>query len=370
MKTIFRSLGMGMALAAFIAVGAISGFAQADCDDIDGLTALDAKIRENLEVTLKARKVAIESGKQFLEKYASCEAGKDMGDWLKTQVPAWEEWLKKEEERIWLNERWDNFDANLKGNQLARAFPFGKEILSRTPDNINAIIPLAMIGLYESYQKNYAVNAEALSYARKAISMLEAGAKPTRNDGLYGNMQFSYNKEDALSELRYTIAYITYHVDGNKKAALPYYYTVTQTKGANQDEPRAYATIGSYYEEEATKIGVEIARLIERQRAATTDEDKLRIDEDIKSKEALFNAYAERALDAYGRAHKKAIAAKEDKSFVDGLYKVMQDIYKLRFPNGQGMDAWIASTINNPMPDPTSEVKPVTDTDSDSATTS
>ena len=50
MNTFKKYLGYGMLTAAFLTVGTADSFAQANanCDDVDGYTALDAKIRKNL----------------------------------------------------------------------------------------------------------------------------------------------------------------------------------------------------------------------------------------------------------------------------------------------------------------------------------
>src|SRR5438552_13797195 len=91
MKTIFRFVSFGVLLAAFIAVGNMAGFAQDPCADADGQTALGDKFRELYPKTsVDDRKAAIDTGKQFLEKYGACETAKELTDYLKTNIPKME----------------------------------------------------------------------------------------------------------------------------------------------------------------------------------------------------------------------------------------------------------------------------------------
>ncbi|HMJ08537.1 MAG TPA: hypothetical protein VK468_06010, partial [Pyrinomonadaceae bacterium] len=156
--------------------------------------------------------------------------------------------------------------------------------------------------------------------------------------------------------------YINFYAKNDKKTALPYYYEVSQLPGKNKNEPRVYATIGGYYLESAGTLGKEIADLITKQKAAKTDEEKIQLDTEIKAKIGMFNGYAERSLDAFSRAYSVAKSdTPENKTYRDGIYKQLQDIYKSRFDKLDGLDAYVSSTVTKPLPNPTSEVTPITD---------
>ncbi|HSI89305.1 MAG TPA: hypothetical protein VK918_09630 [Pyrinomonadaceae bacterium] len=371
MKTVFRSIGLGMMLAALFAVGSTTVSAQAACEDYDGNAALDAKIRENYgnDATLK---VAIDAGKEYLTKYGSCEVFKDFSDWVKGNMPKWEEAQKRNEELLWLKPRAERFDMGIKTEKYAEAYAAGNEILAKYPDNLNFMVPLGMIGLYESYDKNFAFNDDTLKYARLALAKLKAGAAATKKNpagqDVYGVFQFEMTKEDAISDLTYAQAYINYHAKGNKQEGLRYYYETSQLPGKNKENPLVYETIGSYYFDEVRKHADEVKKLIEEQKLAP-EEEKLAKDQQIKAKIALLNGYAERALDAYGRAHRVTKSDAASKAYKDGLYNLIKQLYALRFEKETGIDAYIASTVQKPMPNPTSAVQPVTDpeTDADSA---
>jgi hypothetical protein len=377
MNSKVRKIGLAMLAVMFIAAGAVSSYAQAGCDDTDAINALDAKIREGIKKT-STLKTAIDAGKEFLEKFGACEATKEFTDWLKAQMPSWEPRYKKYVDAQELGALFKTFDDGINGQKYDDVYSSGKQILVKEPKNVHVMIPLGIIGLNESYKKNYKYNDDTIRYAKMAIDALNAGASPKMNNGqpvlnkagqpAYSTWDFS--KEEAIDELKYSIAYITYYPKNDKKTALPIYYELSQSKGRFKDEPRVFAAIGDYYVAEAAKLGEEIAAMITKQKAMTTDEEKEKIDVDIKAKVGMFNGYTERAIDAFSRAHKVApTATANDKTYKDTLFKTVSDLYKRRFDKEAGLNEYIAATLAKPFPNPTSEVTPINDPDPVTTTT-
>ena len=368
MKTVFRSIGLGMMLAALVAVGSTTVSAQDACEDYDGNAVLDAKIRDNYanDATLKD---AVAASKEYIQKYGSCEAFKDFADWVRGNLPAWEERLKQIDEFNWLKPRAERFDLGIKNEKYADAYAAGGEILAKYPDNLNFMVPLGLIGLYESYDKNYQFNDDTLKYAKLALAKLKAGAPATKKnpagEDVYGVFQFERTKQNAISDLTYAIGFINYHAKGNKQEGLRYYYETTQLPGMQKENPAVYETIGAFYYDEVRKHAEDVRQLIEQQKLAATDEEKLAKDAEIKAKIAILNGYAERALDAYGRAHQVTKNDAASKAYKDGLYNLIKQLYALRFEKETGIDAYIASTVQKPMPNPTSAVQPVADPEAD-----
>src|SRR5687768_6357314 len=99
MKKIFRYTNIGLLMAAFLALGAVSGLAQNPCEDAAGMAALDAKFRENYNKGVAERKIAVEAGKQYIEKYGSCEPSKEFVDYLKSYLPGMEKRIKDDEDK-------------------------------------------------------------------------------------------------------------------------------------------------------------------------------------------------------------------------------------------------------------------------------
>jgi hypothetical protein len=128
--------------------------------------------------------------------------------------------------------------------------------------------------------------------------------------------------------------------------------------------------MGAYYIEESSPIRKEIVALIEKQKIAATDEEKLKLEDEIKAKVALLNGYNERALDAFGRAYKFA----EKKGAAEAAlkaetYKTLQALYQSRFAKTDGLDKWVADSTMKPLPNPTTEVTPVSDPEPATTTT-
>jgi hypothetical protein len=362
MRTINRFVGAGLLLAVIIAAGSAVATAQNPCeDDAERIAELDTVIRENYTKNSTLKK-AIDAGKEYLEKYSNCPATKDFAAWLKGQVPEWETdyaLYLKEKKATELN---DKYVGGLNTRNFDNVYSAGRELIAEYPnESLNVVIPMASIGLYESYSKNYKFNEDALRYARLAIQKMDSGEKSIGN--AYGIGQYAYgNKDDAYSEMNYVIAYILFHVKNDKKGALPYYFEVAQRPGRNQAEPRVYTSIGTYYLEHVDSLGKEIAQMIAERSADDPDDVRTEKEAKIDAKIALQKGYQERALDALGRGHK---LAKEDtaanKQLKAQIYNALQGLYESRFEKKDGLDRWLATALAKPMPNPTSEVAPVED---------
>lgn len=361
-----------MVLALVLAGIAVTGaMAQDDaCADIDGATSVYNKFIENYNKKPPAvadKQSAIDAGKQFLEKWGACESWKE-------QVAFVRPWIKKlgtQIDEIKLNEQYKAFDTAMQAKNWDGVFAAGKQINEMVPDkSLDQMINMGMIGLVETFNKNFKYNDESLKWARIAIDRMNAGS-PSVN-GKYGVFQFAFgNKENAISELSYGVGYMLFYGKGDKKNGVAQLYKVTQIPGSKKDYAPVYATIGEFYLNEAAPIGKDIASKIEAIKQAPTDEEKLKIDAELKPQIALFKGYAERAMDAFGRAWS---LAKSDtpagQKYKDGLYQQIQDLYKTRFEDKQdGLNTWISSAVARPLPDPNTTVQPVVDADTTTDTT-
>ncbi|MEO6656139.1 MAG: hypothetical protein ABIO36_08655 [Pyrinomonadaceae bacterium] len=367
MKTIFRYTNVAVLIAAIIALGAVAGLAQDPCTDADGITALGDKFRAQYALKgLPDRRIAIDTGKQFLEKYGACEATKELSDYLKIQLPKMEEKYKIAFNQAATDARYTRFNASVKASNFDETYASGKDILANEPDQLDVVISLGSIGYDESYKGNFKYNEDTLKFAKMAIASLEAGKMPKT----YGLFQWSYkSKENALGWLNYTIGYIYQVAQKDKKQALPYLYKATQAMSDTKTNPIPYELIGGYYFDELNKITMEIKVLADDQKTTDTEEvAKAKVDA-IKAKVALANGTAERAIDAFSRAYTLGASTAAAKPYKDKMYKNLQDGYKLRFAKTEGLDAWIADTVKKPMPNPLTPVTPIFDPEPVTATT-
>lgn len=366
MKKVFRFSGIALLAAAFAGAGATATYAQDPCADADGQAATYAKFTELYPKTdLASRREAVSTAKSFLEKYGACEPVKEQNDYFKNAVPAMEKAIKDIETADKLKGLFGRFDAGIKGNNADEVYSAGKEILAVQPDNINIIVPMGVMGAYQSNaSNNFKYTEDGLRFANLALSKINAGAQFTKPGGKAGAFQYEFTKPEALAELKFAVAYLSYYGKKDKAAALPLYYELTQSGGAYKEDPRIYGTIGDYYVEQQKPVAEQIRlKIAEQQAAGTSEERKLALEEEIKQQVALFNGYNERILDAYGRAYKVTKDTPANKAYRDNLYKIMQDVYKRRFDKETGLDAYIASTTAKPFPNPTTEVQPVSTPD-------
>lgn len=362
------------ALVAGIAVtGAFAQDPPADpCANIDAATALYDKFTASYNKKTSAeKKVALDAGKEFLEKYGACESWKDQVAFVKPWVPKLETLVPALIISEKLDPLYKRFDDGVKAKKWDEVYAAGKEIYAVLPNgSLDQLIPMGMIGLIESSAKppNNKYNDDSIRFAKIAIDKLNAGEAST--NGKFGVYQLAYlTKENSISELSFATAQITYN-KGDKKNAVAQFYKVTQMPGSKKNFAPVFTAIGDFYVAEAEPIGKEIAEKIKTiQKPETPEEEKVKLNEEVKAKVALFNGYMERAMDAFGRAWSNVKDEPATKVYKDGLLKEVQRLYKLRFEKEDGVNQWITAAIAKPLPDPSSAVQPIADEPTTTTTT-
>ncbi len=375
MKTIYRVLMLGLFTVALTAVTATSLFAQdAACADIEAKQAVYKKFTDNYaSKDIPKMQIAIDAGNEYIEKYGNCPEDKEIVTYLNKSIPAIKAVIEAQKVKG-VNEArnalFTRFDTALKAKNTADIYSIGKEVLAKEPDFVDVMIVLATAGYDQSAAKPPVdtYNNEAVNYARSSIQKIESGTKSTT--GAYGVGTYSYKygefdtpekaKSNALGWMNYIVGYIDFYRLGKKKEGLEYLYKASTANSATKSIPSLYQTIGSYYRDEVIRLGKEIVDKIEIA-GKETDETKAIF--------ALEKGYADRAIDAYARAYK--VADPKNKAYKDEIYDTIKEIYKLRFEGkGEGVDAYMATLTSQPMPDPTTEVKPVVEEGATTATTS
>jgi hypothetical protein len=370
MKTIFRFLNTGVMTVAVLAVGAVTGFGQDACADVDGQNALYTKFTENFQKKTAAElKIAADAAKGFLEKYGDCPSVKEQADYMRPWGPKLDKSIEGLKKKEIMDPLFARFDNAIKTDNAPELYAAGKEILTHDPANYNIIVPMGIVGWDLAAKNNNAHAEDALRYSKMALDAIKNGTAKAKPSGTYGALKYEFSKDQAINELTYAVGYLTYYYKKDKKGALPYYYELAQT-GRYKDEPRIYLSIGNYYVDEAAPIIEEIAKLVQQLNTTTDEAGKADLEKQVKAKIGMFNGYAERAMDALGRAHQKATKP-TDKTLKDSVYKQIQVLYGQRFPEKKDApDTYISATIKNPMPNPTTPVAPVIDPEPATTTTS
>lgn len=377
MKTIFRLSVFSLVIAAFTAVSAVSAFAQNPCEDAyEVKNPLYEDFRKNNANTQKSprtmekAKLAIQKGEEFVSKYGTCEADKAVVDFIKGKLPELKAYVGDKE----MFDRFNNSIADIKTVNADVAFESGKQIMSAKPDlAFDVAIVLAQVGFDNSIKTPPVdrYNGEAINFAKRAIKDIEGGKT---SEG-YGAKVYSLaildanrkvdaakSKQNALGWLNYIVASIMYYNQQQKKEAVPYFYQTTKFESPFKNKPDVYQAIGAWYLEELVKMDTKRLEIVK----ANADKDN----EESLAIWALEKGYADRAIDAYARAHKLAKADTTSKpEYTKGLYEKLQGLYKLRFDKTDGMDAYIATVVNQPMPDPATTVAPVVEETKPATTT-
>jgi len=360
MKSVFRFLGLGVLAATFTAAGAGDAFAQTACDDADAKQAIYKRFTDNFDKAVAQRKLAVEAAKEYIEKYGSCADDKAQVDYLKGYIPPTEKLIVDTLAKAEMDALYNRFNTSLGAKNWDEVYASGKEVLAKEKDpkiQLDVAILLGSLGLDEAIKNNDKYNADTVKYALEAIQKIESGATSDKYGAAYKgvgveykNAKFSDGKSNALGWLNYTIGYIKFVREKNRKDALPFLYKATQVTSAPKGFPFVYEAIGLYYLDEVLRL--------ENERNAKLGNPKTETDE-TKALYALQKGYADRAIDALGRAYKLVTDPKE-KVYKDSLYAKLKTTYEFR-NNGKadGVDAYIAQLTAKPMPNPTTDVTPV-----------
>lgn len=210
-----------------------------------------------------------------------------------------------------------------------KAFELGKQVLAEEPENLKVLIDLAYAG-YAS--KSPALSADSLSYAQKAIQMIESG-KTLEAWTPY------MSKEDTLGYLYNATGSLNLQKD--PAAALKDFIKAAQFNGKIGKLPATYATIAQTYEASA------YAKLASDYEAKYKGKD-----ETPESKLAVenINQIVDRMIDAYARA--VALAGNEPGEQANKKLWMEQltTWYKYRNKSEAGLNELIAGILAKPLP--------------------
>jgi hypothetical protein len=329
MKKIIATL----AIYGSLAILAAPGFAQAQTPaPAQGACSEESKAALYTTFTTFRTTDAVKAN-EAARKYLACSPQEDQ---YTAYLKKWAAAYDKEARKI-------KFQPLLYGDKkYAEAFALGKEILADDPENLRVIIDLGYSGFHLAAPatKNESFNTDSLTYARKAIQMIESGKVPESLDGktpawspfkgpndtlayLYhgvGRLLLKTNPAEALSALIKAVQYDT----DLKKAPWEYYFI------AAGYETGPYPKMSADYE----------AKFKDK---PESPEQKLAL--------ANIEQVIDRMIDAYARAVALAgnnpTYAANKKEWMDAL----TTWYKYRHNQSEtGLNEMIASVLSKPLP--------------------
>jgi hypothetical protein len=300
------------------------------------------------------RDACMRIAKEYLIKYE--KDNDEFGAWVRKQYDRY----VQAEDTIDLYGRFNKSVEDPKSVNVDEAFTIGKQIIAKTPDLIDVPIVLASIGFDNAAapSPNNKYNAEAINYAKQVIQQIESGNTST-NWGAYAysykNDEYPDGKSNTLGWMNYTIGYIMFYRQSQKKEALPYLYKALQFHSGTADNPEIYRAIGINYVDEFIRIDNERVEKIKAAGNLDTDETRNLL--------ALQKGYIDRAVEAYAKAYRVASGnPKMDQAYKDAVLKRVKELYAIRFNNKMDkFDMVFKSIMNKLFTDPTSAVVPIFD---------
>ena len=262
---------------------------------------------------------AYQAARDYLQKY---QKDKDQyTDYLGKWVAAYERDDRKRQLGGLINEK--KFDD---------AYKVGARILADEPDYLRAQIDLGYAGYLAASNKDESHNADALSYARKAITAIEGGKAP-------GEWAPFKGKDDTLAYLYYAVGFMTlktspetaldslmkavqYESDIKKTASTYYFIALAYESGL-------YKTLSTDYQ---TKFASK----------PETPESKAALEKLGIVMDRIIDAYA-RAIAAAGTDPKTEVSRK------DWLAQ-LTNYYKFRKGSEAGLTEFINGSLQKPLP--------------------
>jgi Caspase domain len=290
-------------------------------------------------------------GKEIIENYVDDVINRDVIEFVKKHLEIFE----KEEP---LCDRSTRYDNSYTAKNWRKFFEFSKEVINfegETSIALDVMLTLIKVGYQRVIEDdNDDFNGDTVLYAKKAIKMIDSGIKSKSDDwGVYDGFE---SEGRSMAWLNYTIGYIAYSRLNQQDEGVSYLYKATKSREF-EAEWTIYQTIGNYYFDRSMSIYATYKEKHQANLSKITDETNA----------ILSNAlgYAERAIDAYGRARniysiKLTGVFKEKIVYVEKL----DEIYTFRFnfvpkmPTW-GMNEYVTRLISRSMPDPATKVEPI-----------
>jgi hypothetical protein len=354
MKTLFKTLVLGTFLTT---LGAVSTFAQ----DGTELEALFTRYKTERKAACGQRDAALATAKSILAFGTSTDPKIQEIAKLNEEVI---NYVKTDSAKIATGDpvckRNDLYNTSYKAKDWAKFIPVSKEIIASEGDSalgFDVMLTLVSVGYNRTaVDKLDTYNNDTLNYAKMALQKLNSGKTSEK----YGVFEPFKTKENATSWMNYIVGFYTNKAaatDPNKKKeALAYFYKSTQTGTENKNDVSIYTNIGDYYFTEAAKLDKEYRDIRAANNNTETDE--------AKAKLALARGYADRGIDAFGRARQIATANKATPKVIEAINKTLTDLYKFRFniaPEAKtpNLETYVSGLLSKPMPDPATDVTPV-----------
>ena len=277
------------------------------------------------------------------------------------------EWLSKIQERYkddpegyrkYVTKQIKIFNDSIKDPKnldLQNAFSSGEELIIMSSTlRLDITIALATIGYEHTFSKN--PNKKYIDFAE---SMALDAIREIKEDkvsacGCYGAYSYAYknseypaSKFNALGWMYYIVAHIK-DFQGEKEAALPYFYQATSEFSGAHKNPMLYYKIGEWFDKKS--VLVKDQQIARKQANGNIDDTKTA---DLR---AMEKGYLYRALQAYAIAYRY----NQNQVSKQKLLEYIKQLYANLFDGKtEGFNMWLAGSRFDGFYSPETPVKPI-----------
>jgi hypothetical protein len=215
------------------------------------------------------------------------------------------------------------FDAAVKGNKYSDQMRIGKQLLATDADNVDLNVILGIAGLGDASLLN-----ESVSYAQKAVSLIESGKTPK-----------VYTKDQALAYLDWTIA--KSKLTSAPADAIGDLLKVAKIESDVKKNPQLYIDIAAAYESgPRAKLSDEYTASLKPDKTET-DQSKVILEN--------LNHVIDNQIDAMARAAALTTDAGKKQAIVTELTALYK--YRNKTATDANVTELVANVLSKPIPD-------------------
>jgi hypothetical protein len=282
-------------------------------------TALYTKYYEKRQGGIDDEKVAYGLAQDFLQRFGADDD---------TYVKAVRKFVAKYE----ANQRELGFGQAFVAKDYPKAFEFGRQILSKEPENFKIMVQVVQAGYLNSQNGNTSLNADSMTIAKQALQLLDANkvTDPAPMPTI----------EDARGYLNFALG--SFLIASSPGEAALVLVKALNSSPAYKIDPTTYFLLGTaVYNGEYQQLYTEY-----KEKYAGKDESP-----EQKALLERLNHTGDRAVDAMARA--VALATKpEQQAFKKKALAQLTDIYKDFHNNSDaGLNELIAAVLSKPLPE-------------------
>jgi hypothetical protein len=220
--------------------------------------------------------------------------------------------------------------------RFADAYAQARQVLADDPNNVKVLIPLGYSAFIASTEsRNETFNADATTYATKAIQLIESGRTPDTWSPFK-------NKDDVLASLHYALGF--YQLKSMPEAAIVQLIKAAQGDSDRKTAPSTYYYLALAYQNGPYKrLSEDFSKRYGNQ--GETPESKAALDN--------VNKVVDKIIDAYARAVALAGSEPQHQNAKTQWMARLTELYKFRHAGSDvGLSELIAGSLKQPLPQP------------------